>query len=164
MRSLVGGTGYSTDLLDINQPEQTTTEPISQLVDSWYEIQRSINVLEMLARFSESTGEFVKLFREYDFLPVLIGDDNRPIYLFLLVEVLDELVDYNKIREELPTLSHSQIDGAISFLRKIAQFNLHGLDIDEVIDEMESEDHELLSELKKGLTDQEIARVLHHDQ
>ena len=106
----------------------------------------------------------MKLLEEYDYFPVLIGRDGRPIPVFMLVEALDGAVDYDHIKEQLPALSYSQIHGAIAFLRKVSQLNLHGLDIDELEDELDAQDGELINELESGLADKEIARVLYRHQ
>lgn len=146
-----------------DQSEPTASELIGRLLNNWHIIQ-SIGVVEMLTRVSESTGGYIKLVREYAYFPVLIGSDNKPVPLFKFVEVIDEKIDYDEIREAFPNLSYSQIDGALSFLKKVSQFNSGGIDIDDIEDERDAEDADLLRDLNDGLSNKEIARVLHQHQ
>jgi len=143
----------------IDRPELTPAiEPVNTLFDP--DRYNREGTLQLMKGISDSTGGHVKFYEEHMHFPVLIGDDDRPVSLFLFVEVLDQLIDYGAIREELPSLSYAQIAGAISFLREIAQINPDGIDIDER--EAEEDEQELLNQLREGLADQEIARVLHN--
>lgn len=94
----------------------------------------------------------------------LIGADNRTLPLYHFVEVLDELVDYDSVIGELPYLSHAQVSGAISFLRKLAQVNPNNLDPDAFEDEGITGDPVFMDELRKALADKETSRVLSRDQ
>jgi len=122
------------------------------------------NVLDLLVRASEITGSYVELSPEFYFCPVLKDNTGRVVPLYEFVEILDELIDYEDIKEELPTFSFTQINGAISFLRKIAQFNTADIDIDAVIDEDLVQDPNFLNELRRGIADQESNHVLNLDQ
>jgi hypothetical protein len=96
-------------------------------------------------------------------LPALIGSDERPVFLYQFVEALDGLVDYDSIKETFPTLSYAQIDGAMSFLRKAAQLNARGVDIDELESEADADDARLIDALRNALNDRETSRVLNND-
>jgi hypothetical protein len=56
-----------------------------------------------------------------------------------------------------------QIDGAISFLRKVAQYNPHEIDFDAMEDEEIRSDPAFLDELRRALADKETSRVLNRD-
>lgn len=125
----------------------------------------SVNNLNKVALFkklmecSMNTGGYVKFFPEIGYLPALIDSNSKPIYLYQLVELIDELLDYDRIKEECPTLSYAQIGGAMAFLRKISQLNTREVDIDELEDEFISENSELVGELRQALADMEIVNV-----
>lgn len=99
----------------------------------------------------------------FHYIPVIIGDGGRAVPLYQFVEVLDEIVDYDSVIAELPHLSYAQVGGAISFLRKIAQFNPRNIDIDYIEDQQLSEDPVFVEELRKALADKETSRVLSRD-
>jgi len=102
---------------------------------------------------SHITGGYVQLLPEMNYLPALIVNNSKPIFLYEFIELLDEIVDYDQIKAEYPTLSYAQIGGAISFLRKIAQINAKDIDIDEF------EDEELIDELREALQSKENVSV-----
>lgn len=118
------------------------------------------NIALLLYRASKSTGNYVKLLPKYHFCPALISDDQSVLGLYQFVEVLDEITDYDKIKTELPSLSYAQINGALMFLRKIAQFNIDDADMDDLEDEYIAKDPEFIGELRQALADQETTRVL----
>lgn len=111
----------------------------------------------------QKTGNYVILSKDFGFLPGLIDNNQEFISLFRFIEVMDELIDYDRVIQELPSLSYSHISGAISFLRKVAQFNLRGYNIDEIIDDELVADEIFLSELRQALANQEVTRVLNFD-
>jgi hypothetical protein len=117
-----------------------------------------------LTNASRSTGGFVKFLDDHADLPVLLGNDGNPVALFEFIEAIDGVVDYEALREELPTLSYAQINGAISFLRKVAQFNTNGVDIDDLEDQETANDPDLIEAMKKAIADQETSRVLNHSE
>jgi hypothetical protein len=118
------------------------------------------NIALLLYRASKATGEYVKLLPRCNFCPVLIDENANLVGLYQFVEVLDGIVDYDKIKEELPSLSYAQINGSMMFLRKVAQFNINDIDIDELEDERLENDAAFVEELKRAVTDREITRVL----
>ena len=148
--------------------ESQRTDSISgdfaALLGKFHEFQSRVEMVQTLIHLSKSTGSYVQLLETYGFFPVLIGEDKRPVFLFNFMQVLDEQIDYDKVKEELPNLSYAQIDGAVSFLKKVTQLNILGIDINDIENEYELEDAELLDQLKQGLANQEIARVLYNDQ
>ena len=124
------------------------------------EFPSNLLVTNWLAKASEKSGNSVELRPEYAFCPVMMGEDSNPVFLYHFVEVVEELLAYKSVQEELPTLSITQIGGAIAYLRKVAQFNTKDVDIDALEDSVLVNDEGFLSELKQGLEDREIARVL----
>ncbi len=112
---------------------------------------------------SQNTGNYVILSKDFGFLPGLIDNNQEFISLFRFIEVMDEVIDYDRVIQEFPSLSYSHISGAISFLRQVAQFNLRGYNIDEIMDHELVADEIFLSELRQALANQEVTRVLNFD-
>lgn len=138
------------------------TDDLNRILRSVGAAQQNAHVLLTFSKLSEATGGHVQLRPEYQYVPVLIGDDGEAVPLYDLVEVLDGLVGYDQIKQELPTLTYEQIDGAISFLRKVAQYNPVEIDFDELEDE-ETRSPAFLDELRRALADKETSRVLARD-
>lgn len=139
------------------------TNDLKRILHSVDAAQQTAHVLLAFSEFSEATGGHVQLRPEYHYVPVLIGDDGEAVPLYHFVEVLDGLVGYDQIRQALPTLSYGQIDGAISFLRKVAQYNPREIDFDELEDEEIRSNPAFLNELRRALADKETSRVLNRD-
>jgi hypothetical protein len=118
------------------------------------------NTALLLHRTSQATGEYVKLLPSCHYCPVLIDAHNKLIPLYEFVEVLDGIVDYDKIKEELPGLSYAQIHGSMMFLRKVAQFNTADKDIDDERDE----ESNFIDELRQAYIDRERTRVLNFNE
>ena len=123
-----------------------------------------IAFLKTLLESSNATGGYVQIHQELGCLPALIGNDERPVYLYQFVEALDGAVDYDVLKEEFPALSYAQINGAINFLRKVAQFNARGVDIDALEDEEDANDEGLMDALRNALTHGETSRVLNNSE
>jgi hypothetical protein len=163
------GIGFSeqveTDVTDVitGNSASLTSEEVDKALDSINKAHKLAGVLSALLKVSEDTGSYVQMPVKLKFLPVLIGQDNEVIPLYHFVEALDEAVDYDRIQNALPTLSYAQIHGAISFIRRLSQFNMAEIDIDQLEDEDTAQNESLLNELTKALADKEITRVLHHD-
>jgi len=121
------------------------------------------NIVDVYKKASEDTGGYIKLLDEYSYCPILIGNDNASIPLYEFIEVIDEIIDYDKLQENYPNLSYSQIYGAISFIRKVAQFNTKNIDIDERIDEEEFINDKFIEKLKESYSKEKIIRVLNLD-
>jgi hypothetical protein len=117
------------------------------------------SLLAVYAKASEDSGNVVVIDRRFSNLPILVGDDGKPILLYQFVEAIDETVDYERLQEEFPILSYGQIMGAIAFLRKLAQFNIDGLDIDALEDELIEGNENFQSIILNALADQEVTSV-----
>lgn len=118
-----------------------------------------LHQIKRLSQLSDVTGGFVQLSQDYNFLPALVGKDGKPVFLYQLVEMLEGYLDFDGLLAEFPTLNFSQIAGAISFLRKTSQINLRQVDIDELEDQLESE--EFMDDLRQAFEERgNIARVL----
>jgi hypothetical protein len=115
--------------------------------------------LELYHHASKESGGKVILDSHHSFLPVLTGTDGRVIPLYKFVEVIDEITDYDQIKQELPTLSFGQIASGISFLRKLVQFNAKNIDIDAFEDHFQETDPDFQASLRASLEDQEDLRV-----
>lgn len=121
-------------------------------------------VIQTFSEASRATGGHVQVLPEYHFCPVLIGSDRDAISLAEMVEAIDEFVDYEALCNEYPTLSGAQINGAISFLRKLSQTNSRQIDLDALEDEQIAGDVQLIEMLKQAIADKEIVRVLGNNQ
>lgn len=143
---------------------QDTTELLGEAVGQLGELYKRMELVNTLAHISKAAGNYVQLRQEYRFVPVLIDSGNHPIPLFQFIEVMDGQIDYGALKEEFPGLSYSQIDGAIQFLKKVAQINSNGVDLGNLEDEIDLEDDELVAALRASLADQENARVLFDDK
>ncbi|MBU3980952.1 MAG: hypothetical protein KJ550_08155 [Proteobacteria bacterium] len=124
------------------------------------QIQEKVILAKYLYEANSYIGNQIILSKEYGFCPGLIDGAKNFIPLFSLIEVVDELIDYDRIIQELPGISYSQINGAISFLRKVAQFNIKNIDIDDTLDDELAANDSFLSELRKAFADKEDTRVL----
>ncbi|MGA9772329.1 MAG: hypothetical protein WBV94_25070 [Blastocatellia bacterium] len=118
------------------------------------------NTVLLLHRASKATGSYVKFPSEYYYCPVLCGYNDDTVPLFEFVEVLDSVVDYDKIKEEFPSLSYAQIHGSMMFLRKVMQFNI----LDKDIDEEFGDESEFIDEIRQALADWENTRVLNFNK
>lgn len=99
-------------------------DTMRSLVHEWYEDVRQ-----------RSTG-VVSLPPELCGLPVIAASGGMamiPLYRF--VEVLEELADHSRIREELPNIDDLGIYGAFDFLRGLSQFNAAGHDLSDIEEE-----------------------------
>ena len=132
--------------------DSTLTRNVVDYIEVTADWGRRMAVLRQYSTYNDAIGGLIELHQDYSFCPVLTGRDGRPVFLFKLVEVLDELLDYSTIRDRLPGLSFRQISAAIAFLRKLAQFNLKGIDIDALIDSEEEADQELINNLRSALS------------
>lgn len=117
-----------------------------------------------LKELSKDTGGHVTFPDEFYNLPALQGKSGDYVFLFEFVEFLDEIIDYNQIKSEYDELSLAQIEGAISFLQKVAQINARGIDIDYLEDLMIFQDEAFVEELRKSLADKDAARVLNFSE
>ena len=114
----------------------------------------------MYQQASQSNGGFVVVDRKFGDLPLLMGTDNRPVFVYEVVEMIEETLDFSELHSRLPTLSYGQIVGTVGFLRTLAQFNRKGVDIDALQDEAIEADPMFQEAVKKGVQDEETTRVL----
>lgn len=139
---------------------QAIVDDLTGYADVSFATLSSITLIKTLAELSVSTEGYVQLLPEMSYMPVLIGNDEQPVYLYQLVEILESYLDYDALLAEFPTLNFSQISGAISFLRKVAQINSRQIDVDELEDQL---DTEFLDELRQAFEERgNVARVLTH--
>ncbi len=117
-------------------------------------------VLKQYSICNDVTGNHIALRPDLSFCPALIGQNERIVFLFQFIEILDELIDYENIQKLLPGFSFKQIGGAITFLRKLSQFNFNDIDIDAFIDSEDIADEELVSGLCSALPCREANIVL----
>ncbi len=115
--------------------------------------------LAAYVRASEATGSAVRLDPDYGCLPILVGNNDQPVFLYEVVEALDGAVDYQALRAEFPNLSFGQIAGALALLRKLAQFNTRGVDIDQLKDALIEGSAEFQAQMAVAMADQEVRRV-----
>lgn len=124
------------------------------------EIKQPYGYIQEFKKISEETGSYVQILKEYSFCPVLLGNDNNPVFLYRVIEIIDEIIDYRRLKSEFSNLSFAHFNGAISFLKKLSQLNLIFLDIDE-LEEIELLDNEkLLNEFRTAFSNEEGTRVL----
>jgi len=109
-------------------------------------------VLGQYSQSNDAVGGPIQLLPQYSFCPVLVQRDQTPIFLFQFVEVLDGLIDYEAVKNQLPGLSFGQIGGAIAFIRKLSQFNLKAIDIDELLESQEATNQTLITNLRAAIT------------
>lgn len=152
-------TPSSTRNLATVSPSSYTPQDVLRELNSYQTKLNNISFVKTLVELSMATGGYVQLRPEYYHLPALIGNDSQPVYLYEIVELIDEFIDYDRIQEEYPTLSFSQIAGAVSFLRKASQINSRNIDIDEMEDADNAKNTELIAALRTALADTEAACV-----
>jgi hypothetical protein len=117
-------------------------------------------VFNSFRSISEVTGGHVKVLPDYSYMPALIDSENNPIFLYRIVEGIDEHLDVEKILADFPTLNYGQISSAIWFLKKASQLNSQELDVEELEDEYLLSNPAFLEELERGYNDKEVVRVL----
>jgi hypothetical protein len=147
-REVVISSSLPSELLEI---EQTTARA-----------QRLVHEIQALHKAGSLSSGYVKILSTYSYCPVLIDREGKPIFLFRFLETIDEMLDYDKIREEYPTITFAQIDGAMSFLRRLAQTNCNEIDLDSFEDTIIAEN--FAEELRDALRDQESVRVLNRGE
>ena len=121
---------------------------------------QNIGIVKALLVCSETTGGFVQLLPELSYMPVIIGNDDQPVFLYQLVEGIDEFLDYDATLAAFPTLNYVQISGALAFLRKVAQINTKHIDIDELEEDFDFNRGELAGLREAFERREDIARVL----
>lgn len=148
----------STLVYPIRADSSGLTTVVARHLATTADITSKLSVLGQYSRDNDATGGYIQFLPENSFCPTLAGREGKQVFLFRFVEVLDELIDYDKIREQLP-LSYRQIGRAISFLRKLSQFNC-AVDIDDLMDLAEAEDETFITTLRSALSSQGANIVL----
>lgn len=150
---------YTTELKRASGAQ--TLDEISSRLHSIEEIIYSIRFFETI---SAKTGGVIKLDQKFGFFPVILREDGSPIPLYYFVEVIDELLDYQKLKEEFPELTFSQIENTLAFIRKLSAINMFNADIDELESEFDEYDFSLIQALQESITDGDKTRVLYNDK
>lgn len=153
----------SSVIVKANTAVASPTPEIDEFLNHLNVMQNSASIVRLFSHCSDETGAYVQLRPDYHYLPVLLDAKNSAVPLYHFVEVLDEVLNYDNVIEELPNLSYAQIGGALSFLRKVVQSNPNNIDIDKLEDEAVTSDPDFLQELRTALADQEVTRVLNRD-
>lgn len=144
----VGNTGYGSS-------NTSAYSALAQLNSSAAKLDAATNVFHYYAQESDACGRAVLFNPQIGCLPYMLGDDNNPVFLHKFVEVIDEYIDHAVLKAEFPNLSYGQIAGAISFLRKLAQFNINGIDIDDLEDAEREASPEFQAMIEQSLAEQE---------
>ena len=137
----------------------TSTAP-DQLEKLYGHIAQSLGelaVYQAIVKCQENTG--VIMHDEFHYMPSILNSRGTFLPLYEFVEVLDGIVDYHEISGELD-LTYTQIDGAMTFLRRLAMINPQGFSPDQYELELDAQDPELLEALRQGISSQEGLRVL----
>ncbi len=136
-------------------------ETYSPIID---EIKKSINAIELFNEISKKTNDEIKLLDIYGFFPVIIGNDQKPIPLYSIIEIIDGMIDYEQIIDQIPTITLQQIQNTFDFLRKLTSINIFNADIDEIENSLDLNDSELIHFLTNALNDEGKKSVLYHDK
>jgi hypothetical protein len=159
---LAASTGRQ-DLTELVGSTGQTFGPVTQR----YVIASATTGLFGVGSFMETTarmaGGVVQISPNYACVPVVLDKDHEPVPVYYLVDIIDELLDYQDVQVEVPSLSLGQIAGAVKFLRRLCQFNDRGIDLDEAEEELLSHLGLLPEQLAFDVTEEAISRVLRPD-
>ncbi len=145
--------------IELNSPH-TKNSDNHQVV---FDIVRSVIsecVTGVYATASRYSGNCVKLPRELKYIPVLEREGQHPVFLYEFIEALDGHIDYSELVKEFPGLSYTQISSALQFMRRLAQFNTAGIDVDEIEEEAIESNSLFQQQIIKGISSREGMRVL----
>jgi hypothetical protein len=141
-----------------NQERTVTGNTAALTTSDFYQMHQQGNLMMsaassaiFFARASERSGGTVVLNPQYGCLPMIMGRDEKPVLMYKFVEVLHELISLSEVQQELPSLSYKQIEGGITFLRVLAQFNTRDLDIDLEEERHLEADEDFQREIKAAL-------------
>lgn len=121
------------------------------------------NLIQEMQQVSRAVGGCVEILPELGYCPFLRGSDSHPVLLYEVIEAIDGIIDYDELKEEFPNLSYTQLNGAISFLRKLAQFNTRNIDVDALEDEADLSNTELVDAIVQAVELEEQVRVPNSD-
>lgn len=109
---------------------------------------------------SARNGNIVKLDEKFAHMPVIIGEEGKPVFLFQLVEEIDSILNYDELQCRFPELSYSQIVAGVGFLRTLSQFNSKNIDVDDLVDSADEADPEFQKQVQESLDLRSDTRVL----
>ena len=118
------------------------------------------SIIQFYTQANEDAGGVIIFDPHRSCIPYLQGSDGSVILLYKFVEVLEDIIDYDRISEEFPSLSFGQIFGAIDFLRKLAQFNTKSMDVDSYEERFIEDNSSFQAAIIESLKNQEQLRVL----
>jgi len=121
---------------------------------------RASNISVMYRVASEKNGNFVTIDRRFGFLPLVWGKDKRPVAVYEIVEEIEAILDFGKLKSRFPTLSYTQVTATVGFLRSLAQFNSKNVDIDALQDEELENSQSFQDAMRQAVDDKEVVRVL----
>ena len=142
----------------------TGAHTIGDYSSSLDEINKVIKAIEVFQDISQKAEGEIKLLEKYGFFPILMDKNQDPFPLYSFIEVLDGLVDYNEILNEIPSITIAQVQNTITFLRKLTSINIFNADLDEIENSDDSENFELIQKLIEANTEKGVKRVLYHDK
>ena len=150
--------------------EQTTPPPYLSIPSPPQPYQLVFNDIIMFAvrvgmyedykRRAAEAGDSIVVDAKYAGLPVVRSTNGEVTPVYEVVDVIDALIDYKQVVQQLPNVGYTQVGDVMAFLRKIAQFNLHGVDIDEYNDTQMESDPAFQEMMIGAVRDEESVRVL----
>jgi len=150
---------------DIQQFNRATGEKTFVITSYRFpEIDKITSAIEVFRDISQKAGGEIKLLDKYGYFPVLIDKDQEPFPLYSFVEVLDGLIEYNEILEEIPSITLDQVHNTITFLRKLAAINIFNADIDEIEEIGDLNSSDFIETIINAGADKGVKRVLYHDK
>lgn len=153
----------SLDSATLGRPATAQTADASefrQITDLSVSAIQKAATFDSFRRLSELTGGHVKIVPDFSYMPTLIDNEGNPIFLYRIVEGVDEHLDVEKLLEDFPTLTFSQVSSALWFLKRVSQLNIQELDVDEYEDRYMLSNSGFLHELEQAYNDKEVVRVL----
>ena len=128
---------------------------------SAYSAGTSLRALAYVNQCAAKTGLVVTLLPELGHLPCVVAKNGSIVPVYQLVELIEENVDVDAILAELPDLTYSQVVGTIGFLRKLAQINANGFDLDAIEDARDAANETLIAELREALVNRNDIVYVH---
>jgi len=108
---------------------------VIEVAETIASVLRFLSITDHFREASDKVGLPVCFPRELGGLPCLLNSSGRPIPLYEIVEEIDGHVDLGEVADSIPGVSYADISGAVQFVRKLLQLNVHGVDIDDIEDE-----------------------------
>lgn len=142
----------------------TGAHTIGDYSSSLDEINKVFKAIEVFQDISQKSEGEIKLLEKYGFFPVLIGKDQEPFPLYSFIEVLDGLIEYNEILDEIPSITLTQVQNTMTFLRKLTSINIFNADLDELEDSIDSDNSDYFQKLINSKNVIGDKRVLYHDK